>query len=125
MPGSRPTSWPGLSRPSTSCFDCRIDEPKGVDARHKAGHDELEMTIAVSESAPRLTHGFDFTKLVLYGFALALCLLIVLPMSWLVYYGFTDKDGAFTLQNFVTLVNDPTLLDPFDHHLHPAPSAPA
>ena len=60
-----------------------------------------------------MKHGFDFTKLVLYGFALALCLLIVLPMSWLVYYGFTDKNGAFTLQNFVTLVNDPTLLDPF------------
>jgi len=59
-----------------------------------------------------MKHGFDFTKLVLYGFALALCLLIVLPMSWLVYYGFTDKDGAFTLRNFVTLVNDPTLLDP-------------
>ena len=49
----------------------------------------------------------------LYGFALALCLLIVLPMSWLVYYAFTDKNGAFSLQNFVTLVNDPTLLDPF------------
>jgi iron(III) transport system permease protein len=49
---------------------------------------------------------------VLYGFALVLCLLIVLPMSWLVYYGFTDKNGAFSLQNFVTLVNDPTLRDP-------------
>jgi iron(III) transport system permease protein len=71
------------------------------------------MTIALSGSAPRPTHGFDFTKLVLYGFALALCLLIVLPMSWLVYYAFTDKNGAFSLQNFVTLVNDPTLLDPF------------
>src|SRR6187397_2649802 len=71
------------------------------------------MTIAVSDSAPRMTHGFDFTKLVLYSFALALCLLIVLPMSWLVYYGFTDKDGAFSLQNFVTLVNDPTLREPF------------
>jgi iron(III) transport system permease protein len=71
------------------------------------------VTIAVSDSAPRPTHGFDFTKLVLYGFALALCLLIVLPMSWLVYYAFTDKSGAFSLQNFVTLVNDPTLLDPF------------
>jgi iron(III) transport system permease protein len=59
-----------------------------------------------------MKHGFDFTKLVLYGFALALCLLIVLPMSWLIYYGFTDKNGAFSLQNFVTLVNDPTLLDP-------------
>src|SRR4051794_32955412 len=70
------------------------------------------MTLAVSDQTPRATHGFDFTKLVLYGFALALCLLIVLPMSWLVYYGFTDKDGAFTLSNFVTLVNDPTLVDP-------------
>ena len=72
-----------------------------------------KMTIVTSDSAPRPTHGFDFTKLVLYGFALALCLLIVLPMSWLVYYAFTDKNGAFSLQNFVTLVNDPTLLDPF------------
>jgi len=70
------------------------------------------MTVIVSDSAPRMKHGFDFTKLVLYGFALVLCLLIVLPMSWLVYYGFTDKNGAFTLQNFVTLVNDPTLRDP-------------
>src|SRR5215218_3827044 len=70
------------------------------------------MTAVTSDSAPRPTHGFDFTKLVLYGFALALCLLIVLPMSWLVYYGFTDKNGAFSLQNFVTLVNDPTLRDP-------------
>jgi hypothetical protein len=29
------TSWPGLSRPSTSCFFAK----EGVDARHKAGHD--------------------------------------------------------------------------------------
>ena len=55
----------------------------------------------------------------LYGFALALCLLIVLPMSWLVYYSFTDKDGAFTLDNFVTLVTDPTLRSIRCHHLHP------
>jgi iron(III) transport system permease protein len=71
------------------------------------------MTTATSDSQPRPIHGFDFTKLVLYGFALALCLLIVLPMSWLVYYGFTDKAGRFTLSNFVTLVSDPTLRDPF------------
>ena len=71
------------------------------------------MTIAVSDQPTRMTHGFDFTKLVLYVFAAVLVLLIVLPMSWLVYYGFSDKDGAFTLRNFVTLINDPTLLDPF------------
>src|SRR6185503_1585443 len=71
------------------------------------------MTVAVSDQPTQMKHGFDFTKLVLYGFAAVLCLLIVLPMSWLVYYGFTDKDGAFSLQNFVTLVNDPTLREPF------------
>src|ERR1700686_510004 len=32
------TSWPGLSRPSTSWC-----AKKDVDARHKAGHDELEV----------------------------------------------------------------------------------
>ena len=30
------TSWPSLSRPSTSCS---TESSKGVDARHKAGHD--------------------------------------------------------------------------------------
>src|ERR1700761_9071301 len=70
------------------------------------------MTVTVSAPAPR-TYGFDFTKLVLYAFALVLVMLVVLPMSWLVYYSFTDKAGAFTLQNFVTLATDPTLIDPF------------
>src|SRR5436190_19665728 len=32
------SSWPGLSRPSTTCFLW----PKDVDARDKPGHDELE-----------------------------------------------------------------------------------
>src|SRR4051794_28137929 len=71
------------------------------------------MTVVASDSPSQMKHGFDFTKLVLYGFAAVLCLLIVLPMSWLIYYGFTDKNGALSLQNFATLVNDPTLLDPF------------
>ena len=70
------------------------------------------MTIAVSEQAPRMAHGFDYTKLVLYTFAAVLVMLIVLPMSWLAYYSFVDKDGSFTLGNFATLINDPTLLDP-------------
>ncbi|MBX9829797.1 MAG: iron ABC transporter permease [Xanthobacteraceae bacterium] len=70
------------------------------------------MTIAVSEQAPRAVHGFDHTKLVLYSFAAVLVVLIVLPISWLVYYSFATKDGAFTLSNFATLINDPTLLDP-------------
>jgi hypothetical protein len=34
------SSWPGLSRPSTSFL-----LSKDVDARHKAGHDELKRAI--------------------------------------------------------------------------------
>jgi iron(III) transport system permease protein len=70
------------------------------------------MTIAVSEQAPRMAHGFDYTRLVLYTFAAVLVMLIVLPMSWLAYYSFVTKDGAFTFSNFTTLIDDPTLLDP-------------
>ena len=40
-----------------------------------------------------------------------LCALIVLPMSWLVFFSFTDK-GRFTLENFAKLVTDPTFTDP-------------
>jgi iron(III) transport system permease protein len=69
--------------------------------------------VATTDAAPRPVHGFDFTKLVLYVFAAVLVVLIVLPMSWLVYYGFTDKTGALSLSNFVTLINDPTLREPF------------
>ncbi len=70
------------------------------------------MTIAISEQAPRRKHGFDYTKTVLYGFAAALVLLIVLPMSWLVYYAFVDKTGAFTIGNFYTLFSDPAFQEP-------------
>jgi iron(III) transport system permease protein len=49
---------------------------------------------------------------VLFCFAALLCVLIVLPLSWLVYYGFTDKAGNLTLANFVTLFTDRDFLDP-------------
>src|SRR3954467_1750646 len=71
------------------------------------------MTITATESPTGLRHGFDYTKLVLYVFAAVLVMLVVLPMSWLVYYSFTTKDGAFTLGNFATLFSDSTLLEPF------------
>lgn len=70
------------------------------------------MTIAVSDQAPRMTHGFDYTKTVLYSFALVLILLIVLPMSWLVYYAFTDRSGSFTIENFGRLLSDPAFTEP-------------
>lgn len=70
------------------------------------------MAVAASEPVAHAARGFDSTKLVLYTFAAVLVVLIVLPMSWLVYYGFSDANGGFTLQNFATLIHDPTLFDP-------------
>src|SRR5664279_1745668 len=55
---------------------------------------------------------FDWTKPVLGLFAALLILLIVLPLSWLAVYAFTDKAGHVTLMNFVTLFTNPDFLDP-------------
>jgi iron(III) transport system permease protein len=72
------------------------------------------MTIAVpatQASKPR-KFGIDFTAPVLLLFAAVLCVLIVMPLSWLVYYAFIDKAGAFTIANFQRLVSDAAYLDP-------------
>ena len=70
------------------------------------------MTIAISNQVPRTARAFDPSKLILYSFVAVLCLLIMMPMSWLVYYGFTDRNGAFTLGNFARLFSESTFLDP-------------
>ncbi len=44
--------------------------------------------------------------------AVLLVVLIVLPMAWVAVFAFTDKDGAATLGNFVTLFTDPSFLEP-------------
>jgi iron(III) transport system permease protein len=49
---------------------------------------------------------------ILLAFSAALCLLIVLPLSWLIYYSVHDRAGDFTLANFVVLATDATFLDP-------------
>src|SRR6266852_9125711 len=70
------------------------------------------MTIALpAESAPQ-THKIDLSWPILILFALLLCVLIILPMSWLIYYSLVDRNGAFTLDNFKTLVTDPVFVDP-------------
>ena len=48
------------------------------------------MTIAVTAPAARRTR-LDLSWPILIGFALILCALIVLPMSWLVYFSFTPE----------------------------------
>jgi iron(III) transport system permease protein len=44
--------------------------------------------------------------------AAVLCVLVVLPVSWLVIYGFTDSKRTFTLANFQYLFTEPEFVDP-------------
>ncbi len=62
-------------------------------------------------SIPARRTRFDPSWPILIAFAAVLCALIVLPMSWLVFFSVTDK-GRFTLDNFAKLVSDPTFTAP-------------
>ena len=55
---------------------------------------------AVTTSARRGLARFDASRLVLYAFAALLCVLVILPMTWLAIYAFTDRTRSFTLANF-------------------------
>ena len=70
------------------------------------------MSAVATLSAERRIGRFDLSWPVLIGFAALLCVLIVLPMWWLLYYSITDKSGSFTLENFGRLVTDPTFVAP-------------
>ena len=54
----------------------------------------------------------DLSWPILVGFSAALALLVLLPVSWLVYFSFRDRAGGFTLDNFTTLATDPSFLEP-------------
>jgi iron(III) transport system permease protein len=71
------------------------------------------VTIALPAArAERRGFGIDPTKPVLYLFAAILCVLIILPLSWLFLYSLTDAKGAFTLANFYRLFNESSFYDP-------------
>src|SRR3982075_2326381 len=68
------------------------------------------MTITASLDA---TKGkIDWTKPVLYLFAVLLIVLIVMPLSWLAIYSVTDRDNHLTPRHFVPLFSHPAFLDP-------------
>ncbi len=48
-------------------------------------------SLVVTESAARAPARFDASRLVLYAFSALLCVLVILPMTWLVIYAFTDR----------------------------------
>src|SRR5882757_2485276 len=68
------------------------------------------MTITATIEAPKSR--IDWTRPVLWLFAACLIALIMLPLSWLAVYAFTDRTRHVTLQNFITLFSDPDFLDP-------------
>jgi iron(III) transport system permease protein len=70
------------------------------------------MSVALPRAEAQPSHRIDLSSAVLIVFAALLCVLIVLPMSWLFYYSVVDRAGAFTLANFETLVTDPVFLEP-------------
>ena len=45
-------------------------------------------------------------------FAAVLCLLVILPIGWLVVFAFTDRARNVTLANFTTLFTDPVFVEP-------------
>src|SRR5262249_25811798 len=70
------------------------------------------MTIALPAEQTPQPRKIDLSWPILGLFAVLLCVLIVLPMSWLFYYSLVDRNGAFTLGNFEALVTDPIFVDP-------------
>jgi len=69
-------------------------------------------TVASTAPVERRRFGFDVSRPVLAAFAVILFALIAMPLSWLIYYAFTTKAGAFTLDNFHRLVSDAAYIDP-------------
>jgi iron(III) transport system permease protein len=69
------------------------------------------VSASLEQARPRAA-SIDFSWPILLFVAAALCVLIVLPVSWLVYYSFTDRAGTFTADNFLRLVTDSTFIDP-------------
>src|SRR6266436_3547087 len=77
-----------------------------------ASADGGTMIIASPALVVPRTYKIDVSSPILILFAALLCVLIILPMSWLFYYSLVDRNGAFTLDNFKTLVTDPVFVDP-------------
>jgi iron(III) transport system permease protein len=70
------------------------------------------MTLVLPARAARRPIRFDLSAPVLYAFVAVLYVLIVLPLSWLFLYSFSDPHGAFTLRNFYRLFTESSFYDP-------------
>lgn len=70
----------------------------------------MSLALPARRAVPRLR--FDLSRPIMIAFAAVLCVLVVLPVSWLAIYGFTDSARNVTLDNFRQLFTDPVFLDP-------------
>src|SRR6476620_6737021 len=87
-------------------------QPASTDDESSQSQTCTDMTIALPASPARRGLGIDLSKPVLIVFAVILFLLIAMPLSWLVLYAFSTKNGSFTLDNFSRLLSDAAFLDP-------------
>jgi iron(III) transport system permease protein len=70
-----------------------------------------------TRTVARRTFSVDLSVPVLIGLGALLCVLVILPVSWLVYYSLTVSDAptatrSFTLAHFRTLFTDSDFVDP-------------
>jgi iron(III) transport system permease protein len=72
------------------------------------------MTLALPqrETLQRRTFRLDLSGPVFLVFAALLCVLILLPLAWLVVFSLSDGTGGLTLANFERLFTDPDFVDP-------------
>jgi len=71
------------------------------------------VAIAVHARREGIVWRFDAMSLVLAPIGLFLCVLILLPLGWLVWYSLTDDAGYPTLGNFVRLATDRSFALPY------------
>src|SRR5204863_8959195 len=64
-------------------------------------------------AAERRAGRLDLSVPVLVVIGLFLCVLVLLPLGWLVWYSITDQDGALTFENFLRLALDPAFATPY------------
>ncbi|MBV9826957.1 MAG: iron ABC transporter permease [Alphaproteobacteria bacterium] len=83
------------------------------------------MTLAVEAVPARPMRHIDLSVPVLVLLTLVLCVLVLLPLGWLLWYAVSDKDGVPTLDNFVRLARDPTFVEPYVTALEIAASVAA
>jgi iron(III) transport system permease protein len=71
------------------------------------------MSAVIGVPVARAPRSMDLFGAVFILLAAVLAVLVVLPLSWLIYTSLVDKSGDFTLANFAMLVTDVTMRRPF------------